>query len=132
MVGEYKSNPNKDNHEQIFLDLAQYAREVFRTQNRRFMLEFTLCGLMLRLWQFDRSGISGSTSFDINKHEYQFVHGMLGYYPMNDKKLGFDPTIHRVDGKHWIDIIRNGQIERLFVEGEVRKYPAIIDHTTSY
>ena len=131
VVGELKSRAVEDNHEKTFLDLAQYAREVFRTQDRRFVLGFTLCGSMLRLWQFDRSGSSGSTSFDVNKDGHQFVQVMLGFYLMSDKQLGFDPTIHREDGKRWIEITRNGSTERLFVESEVRKHAAIIGRATS-
>ena len=126
VVGEHKSNPNEDNHEQTF-----HGRGVFRTQDRRFVLGFTLCGSRLRLWQFDPLGGSGSTSFGINKDGYQFVRVMLGYLLMNDEQLGFDPTIHRVNGKRWIEITRNGCTERLFVEGEVRKHPAIVGRATS-
>ena len=131
VVGELKSKAVEDNHEKTFLDLAQYAREVFRTQDRRFVLGFTLCGSMLRLWQFDRSGSSGSTSFDVNKDGHRFVRVMLGYYLMSDEQLGFDPTIHREGGKRWIEIRRNGSTERLFVESEVRKHAAIIGRATS-
>lgn len=56
---------------------------------------------------------------------------MLGCYLMNDEQLGFDLTIHRVDGKRWVEITRNGGNECLFVEGEVRKHPAIIGRSTS-
>ena len=131
VVGELKSKPVEDNHEATFLELAQYAREVFRTQDRRFVLCFTLCGSILRLWQFDRLGSSGSTSFDINKDGHRFVRVMLGYYLMSEEQLGFDPTIRRKNGKRWIEITRNGSTECLFIEEEVRKHPAIIGRATS-
>ena len=131
VVGELKKNAIEDNHEKTFMELAQYAREVFRTQDRRFVLGFTLCGSMLRLWQFDRLSSSGSTSFDINKDGCQFVRVMLGYSLMSKEQLGFDPTFHREDEKRWIEITRNGSPERLFIEKEVRKHPAIIGRATS-
>ena len=130
VVGELKSQAIEDNREKTFMELAQYAREVFRTQDRRFVLGFTLCGSMFRLWQFDRSGSSGSTSFDVNKDGHRFVRVMLGYYLMNEEQLGFDPTIHREKGKRWIEITRNGSTECLFVESEVRKHAAIIGRAT--
>ena len=130
VVGELKSNAAEDNHELTFLGLAQYAREVFRTQDRRFVLGFTLCGSMMRLWHFDRSGSSGSTSFDINEDGLLFVRIMLGYYLMNDEQLGFDPTIRSVDGKRWIDITRHGKTERLFIEEDVRNHAAIVGRAT--
>lgn len=131
VVGELKSKAVEDNHEKTFMELAQYAREVFRTQDRRFVLGFTLCGSMLRLWHFDRLGSSGSTSFDINKDGCRFVRVMLGYYLMSEEQLGFDPTIYHENEKRWIDITRNGSPERLFIEKEVRKHPAIIGRATS-
>jgi len=40
-----------------WLDLGTYAREVLATQDtRRFVLGFTLCGLLMRIWEFDRLG----------------------------------------------------------------------------
>ena len=53
VTGELKSNPIEDVQTPAWLDLAMYAREVFRTQDRRFVLGFTLCGAFMRLWQFD-------------------------------------------------------------------------------
>ena len=131
VVGELKSKPAEDGHEETFLDLAKYAREVFRTQDRRYVLGFSLCGSIMRLWQFDHSGSSGSTPFDINEDGDRFVRVMLGYHLMNDEQLGFDSTIHRVDGQRCIDITRNGQIERLFLEKEVRKHAGIIGRATT-
>lgn len=67
VAGELKSNPIEDGQEPAWLDLATYAREVFRTQDRRFVLGFTLCGSRIRLWHFDRLGTSPSSFFDINQ-----------------------------------------------------------------
>lgn len=78
IIGELKRNPTEDGQTPVWLDLATCAREVFRTQDRRFVLGFTLCGPIMRLWQFDRSGSSGSLSFDINKDGFMFTRVMLG------------------------------------------------------
>ena len=48
VVGELKSQVEENNQRPVFQGLAQYAREVFRTQDRRFVLGFTLCGPVLR------------------------------------------------------------------------------------
>lgn len=85
MTGKLKSNTVLDGRTLTWLDLATYAREVFRVQGRRFVPGFTLYGLMMRLWQFDRSGSLGSFCFDINEDEFRFVHLILGYFLMNDK-----------------------------------------------
>lgn len=131
VVAELKSNPLEDHHELTFVELAQYAREVFLAQDRRFVLGFTLCGSIMRLWQFDRSGSSGSVSFDINKDGPRFVRIMLGYYLMSDKQLGVDPTIQYSDGKRYIDITREGQIERLVIIEDIRKQSTVVGRATT-
>lgn len=67
VIGELKSNPGGDTLSKTWRDLARYAREVFFAQDtRRFVLGFTLCGSVMRLWEFDRLGGIASSSFDIN------------------------------------------------------------------
>ena len=51
--GELKSNPLEDNYSSTWLDLLKYVREIFSAQARRFVLGFTLCGSIMRLWKFD-------------------------------------------------------------------------------
>ena len=131
-VGELKKNDKKNNHESTFIDLAQYAREVFRAQDRRFVLGFTLCGSMMRLWQFDRSGSSGSASFDINNDGLQFVRILLGFYLMNNEQLGFDPTVQHLEhGERYIDIFRAGRTERLVILEQIRKQVVIVGRATT-
>lgn len=131
VAGELKSNPIEDKQEQAWLDLARYAREVFRSQDRRFVLGFTLCGSMMRLWQFDRSGSSGSFSFDINRDGLKFVHVMLGFYLMNDEQLGLDPTIQQSDSKRYVEITRSDQVERLILTEEIIKQVMIVGRATT-
>ncbi|KAJ6114174.1 hypothetical protein N7512_007619 [Penicillium capsulatum] len=53
--GELKSNPAADTASKAWLDLGRYAREVLAAQDtRRFVLGFTLCGSLMRIWAFDR------------------------------------------------------------------------------
>jgi hypothetical protein len=50
--GVPKSNPLADKASKAWLDLGRYAREVLATQeSRRFVLGFTLWGLLMRLWK---------------------------------------------------------------------------------
>lgn len=131
VTGELKSNPIEDGQEPAWLDLARYAREVFRTQDRRFVLGFTLCGYMMRLWHFDRSGSSGSSSFDINQDGLKFVRVMLGYHLMDDKQLGIDPTIQQLNGQHYVEITRDDKIERLILTEEIRKHAVVVGRATA-
>jgi hypothetical protein len=94
--GELKSNPSADTVSKAWLDLGRYAREVLAAQDsRRFVLGFTLCGSLMRLWEFDRLGGIASTRFDINQEGLQFVSAVLGFLWMNEEQLGFDPKQHR-------------------------------------
>ena len=130
VVGELKSNPVHDGQGTAWIDLATYTREVFRTQDRRFVLGFTLCGSRMRLWHFDRSGSSGSSSFDINQDGLIFTRVMLGYYLMTDKQLGLDPTIQGSEGERCIEITRDGQAERLILTALIKRQPAIVARGT--
>jgi hypothetical protein len=131
VTGELKSNPVEDRQETAWIDLATYSREVFKLQDRRFVLGFTFCGSIMRLWQFDRSGSSGSCSFDINEEGLEFVKIMLGFYLMDDEQLGFDPTIKQSDGKRYIEITRNDQVERLVLVENIRRHGAIVGRATT-
>jgi len=131
VTGELKSNPVKDGQTPAWLDLATYVREVFRTQDRRFVLGFTLCGSMMRLWQFDRSGSSASSSFDINEDGFKFTRVMLGYFLMNNEQLGLDPTTQQADGKRYMEITRNDKIERLILTEDITKQAVIVGRATT-
>lgn len=120
VTGELKSNPPEDGRETAWLDLPTYAREVFRTQDRRFVLGFTLCGSKMRLWHFDRSGSSGSISFDLNWEGLKFVQVMFGYHLMNEEELGLGPTIQQSDSQRYVEITRDEQIERLVLTEEIK------------
>ncbi|KAL8903406.1 MAG: hypothetical protein Q9207_003952 [Kuettlingeria erythrocarpa] len=131
VTGELKSNPDQDRNEKAWVDLATYAREVFRTQDRRFVLGFTLCGSRIRLWHFDRSGACGSSSFDINQDGFAFIRVMLGYYLMTDEQLGLDPTIQGPEGERYVEITRKGQVERLILIAKIKKQAAIVSRATT-
>jgi hypothetical protein len=124
--GELKSNPTADIASKAWLDLGTYAREVFAAQDgRRFVLGFTICGSLMRIWVFDRLGAIASEQFDINDDGLQFVTTILGFLWMNDEELGFDPTIKTKDGKRFFEINRNDSTERLIID-EVMQRPRCI------
>jgi hypothetical protein len=77
------------------------------------------------LWEFDRLGSIASKSFDINKDGLQFVSAILGYLLASKEQLGFDPTIIELEGKRYIDIVRNDQRERVFLSELIRRAPCV-------
>ncbi|KAL8408699.1 hypothetical protein RB594_007231 [Gaeumannomyces avenae] len=118
--GELKSNPSADKASAAWLDLGRYAREVLAAQDtRRFVLGFTLCGSLMRIWAFDRLGGIASEQFDINDEEHgpRFVSTILGFLWMTEEELGFDPTIITAkDQRRFIKIEREGTTERLILD----------------
>ncbi|KAF6802168.1 serine threonine-protein kinase sgk2 [Colletotrichum sojae] len=110
-------NPSADTASKAWLDLGRYAREVLAAQDPRcFVLGFTLCGSLMRVWAFDRLGAIASEQFDINKDGLQFVSTVLGFLCMDEEALGLDPTIMASDNKRFIEIKRNGSTERIVID----------------
>ncbi|KAI1905874.1 hypothetical protein LOZ65_006914, partial [Ophidiomyces ophidiicola] len=114
--GELKNDP--DYETQSRLDLGRYVREVLAAQDSRlFVPGFTLCGSLMRLWHFDRSGGIASERFDIHEEGRRFVSVMLRYLLMTEGDLGFDPTIvTNADGSRYFTIERDGEEERLIID----------------
>ena len=130
--GELKSNPSADMTSKAWLDLGRYARKVLAAQDsRRFVLGFTLCGSLMRLWEFDRLGGIASTCFNINQEGQQFVSAVLGFLWMNKKQLGFDPTISTADGIRYIEIERNHQKERLVIDKVMKRASCVAGRATT-
>ncbi|WVO13559.1 hypothetical protein L204_101180 [Cryptococcus depauperatus] len=130
--GELKSNPLADTNSKAWLDLGRYAREVLSAQDtRRFVLGFTLCGSLMRVWEYDRLGGIASEQFDINKQGEQFVSTILEFLWMSEEDLGFDPTIITCGDKRYIDIERNGQKERIIIKETIRRARCVVGRATT-
>ncbi|KAI0516702.1 serine/threonine-protein kinase Sgk2 [Xylaria bambusicola] len=114
------------------LDLGRYAREVLAAQDTcRFVLGFTLCGSLMRVWLFDRLGGVASERFDINEDGLQFVSTILGFLWMNEEELGFDPTIIIENGQRFIEIERKAQTERLIIDTRIKRIPCVAGWATT-
>ncbi|TGO43961.1 hypothetical protein BCON_0689g00010 [Botryotinia convoluta] len=102
VIGEHKQNPDEDGSTKTLVQLAGYAREVFGSQpERRFVPGFTICGSMMRLWVFDRSGSYNSEKFDIHKEPERFIRVIAGYALMTDAELGLNTFVkHDGNGKY--------------------------------
>ncbi len=115
VIGEHKQNPDEDRSMKTLVQLAGYAREVFGSQpERRFVPGFTICGSVMRLWVFDRSGPYSSEKFDIHKEPERFVTVIAGYALMTDAELGLNTFIKRDgNGKYIV-----AQDVRIYLEDE--------------
>ncbi|KAK7732535.1 hypothetical protein SLS53_008421 [Cytospora paraplurivora] len=130
--GELKSNPEADKPSQAPLDLGRYVREVMSAQpTRRFVLSFTLCGSVMRVWEFDRVGAIASEQFDINEDGRQFVLTILGFLCMSKEQIGFDPTIKKEKGEQFTDIQRDSTTERLIIERLISHSYCIVGRATT-
>ncbi|KAF3065527.1 hypothetical protein CFAM422_009736 [Trichoderma lentiforme] len=109
------------------IDLATYVGEVLLAQDTwRFVLGFSLCGPMMRLWVI--GGIA-SEQFDISDSngalEFMFI--MLGFLGMDEERLEFDPTIRTSDGKRLMEIKRDGRPERLIIDESLHDLAAHLE-----
>ncbi|KAM5350178.1 hypothetical protein ACJ41O_006683 [Fusarium nematophilum] len=130
--GELKSNRSADKASEAWLDLGRYAREVLAAQDtRRFVLGFTICGSLMRVWAFDRLGGIASEQFDINEDGPQFVFTILGFLWMNEEELGFDPTIMTANQARFIEINRNGSTERIVIDEVMQRARCIAGRATT-
>ncbi|KAF8846692.1 hypothetical protein BDZ45DRAFT_719281 [Acephala macrosclerotiorum] len=115
VIGEHKQNPDEDRSTKTLVQLAEYAREVFGSQlDQRFVSGFTICGSVMRLWLFDRSGPYGSEKFDIHKELERFIKVIAGYALMTDTEFGLHTFIKR-DGNDKYIIAQN---VRIYLEGK--------------
>lgn len=115
-----------------WLDLARYAREIFKAQHtRRYVLGFTLSGSIMRLWNFDRLGAIGSAKVDINQDGLQFLSVILGLLYMDKQALGFDPTIVTSGGQRYIEINHEGQQKRLILGTLLSRSSGIVTRGTT-
>jgi len=130
--GELKSNPAADKASKAWLDIGTYAREVLAAQDtRRFVLGFTICGSLMRVWEFDRLGGLASERFDINEDGSRFVFTVLGFLWMNEEELGFDPTFTAANGQRFIEIERNGSKERLIIDEVMQRARCVAGRATT-
>lgn len=80
ILGKLKCNTSANITSKAGLNLGRYAREVLAAQDsRQFVLGLTLCGLLMRLWEFDRLERIASAQFDIYEEGLQFVSAVLGF-----------------------------------------------------
>ncbi|EEH07624.1 conserved hypothetical protein [Histoplasma capsulatum G186AR] len=130
--GELKNDRKYDIPSGARLDLARYAREVLSAQDdRRFVLGFTLCGPILRVWEFDRCGGIASDAIDINKDGLRFISVMLGFLYMDRSQLGFDPTVVTVNGRRCIEIECGGEKECLVIDEVILRARCIAGRATT-
>ena len=130
--GELKSNPKWDSQPLAWTDIGRYVREVLANQDtRRFVLAFTLCGPLMRVWEFDRLGPIASTPFNINENGPQFVSTILGFLWASEEQLGFDPTVITSDNQRYIEIERDGASERLVIDQVMLRTPCVGGRATT-
>ncbi|EDN10828.1 predicted protein [Histoplasma mississippiense (nom. inval.)] len=130
--GKLKNDRKYDIPSGARLVLARYAREVLSAQDdRRFVLGFTLCGPILRVWEFGRCGGIASDGININKDGLRFISVMLGFLFMDRSQLGFDPTVVTVNGRRCIEIECGREKECLVIDEVILRAQCIAGRATT-
>ena len=134
VVCEHKKSSLKEFKSRL-LQVGRYMRDVFTAQpTRRFIHGFSLCGTIMELWVFDRSGPYSSGEFDIYKEPEQFIRAIAGYTMMSDEELGLDILVERDGEDRFITITEDitGKERRLQLESDLIAYQrAIVCRGTS-
>ena len=97
IFGEFNPNAASTGPNDV-LRFCDSARQVFQAQPAlRFLHGFQICGFMMELWVFDRSGAYSCKLIDIEQRPDLFIKTIAGYTMMNDEEVGFNSFI-RLDG----------------------------------
>lgn len=115
--GVLKRDAFDDTVPEGWMDMAWSAKAVITADDeRRFVLGFSLCGNMMRVWLFDRLGGLASDEINIDEDGVRFVATLVSILWMDSEQLGSDPTIKRTEtGERFIEMPQNGSVERLFL-----------------
>ncbi|EFP93001.1 FunK1 12 [Puccinia graminis f. sp. tritici CRL 75-36-700-3] len=123
---------------QAVTGLAKYVCEVFKSQpTRSFVVGVTLCGTLMQLWQFDRSGAIGSESVDLKadkKNLAKFFDLMLCFLKCNKQLLGFDPTFIEAQDRRHLEMripIKNGNQELVIDSSHIFRASGICGRGTT-
>lgn len=106
VIGELKAS--NDRKKDTLLQLGRYVRDVFSTQpTRRYVHAFTICGRVMEVWIFDRSG-AYSVAFDIHDQPERFIQVTAGYTMMSDEELGLDMFMGQNADGRFITLTQDG------------------------
>nr|KMM71664.1 hypothetical protein CPAG_07967 [Coccidioides posadasii RMSCC 3488] len=119
VVGKLKAS-NSNGIKKTLVQLACYARDVFACQpTRRYLHVFTICGRVMEVWVFDRSGCYSPGPFDIHNEPERFVQVITGYLMMNEDELGLDTFTEQDGNSRFINIEQEGaEINRVQLRPE--------------
>ena len=135
VFGESNANASSTDPEDV-LRFCESARQVFQTQpTRRFLHGFQICGSMMELWVFDRSGAYSCEKLDIGQRPDLLIKTIASYTMMNDEEVGFNSFI-RLDGLgSYIAFsgVDGNEAERFYLEDEPIAAPQyIVGSGTTY
>ena len=109
------------NYQDGLLNLCGHARKVFASHPTRLFLHgLYVCGSLMELWIFDRSGIYCCQAFDIRNEFVRFVSLVLRYRLMTDRDLGKSDIIKNDQAGNFItlDDAAVSSLEKLYLEDQ--------------
>lgn len=103
VVGEHKKTHKTGEFKALIQQLSRYVRHIFADQPlRRFVHAFTICGSIMELWIYDRSGLYSSGEFDIHKNPQNLARALVAYATMNNDAMGLDTFVERKHNRRYI------------------------------
>lgn len=121
LVIGYFCRDDSINYQDGLLILCGHARKVFASQPTRLFLHgLYVCGSLMELWIFDRSGIYCCQAFDIQNEFVQFLSLVLCYRLMTDRDLGKSDIIKNDQAGSFItlDDAAVSSMEKLYLEDQ--------------
>ncbi|KAI9859057.1 MAG: hypothetical protein M1813_007185 [Trichoglossum hirsutum] len=136
VFGEFNANTSTTGPKDV-LRFCESARQVFQAQpTRRFLHGFQICGSMMELWVFDRSGAFSSEKLDTTQSPNSLIKTMVSYAMMNDEEVGFNSFIKQDGLGSYIEFggVDGTEAERFYLEAEPIAAPLYIvgPSTTCY
>jgi len=128
VLGELNADASNTDPEDV-LRFCESARQVFQARpTRRFLHGFQICGSMMELWVFDRSGAYSCEKLDIEQRPELLIQTIASYMMMDDEEVGFNSFIRRDGLRSYIafDGVGGNEAERFYLEDEPIAAPQYI------
>ncbi|OBT47644.1 hypothetical protein VE00_02916 [Pseudogymnoascus sp. WSF 3629] len=133
VFGEFSSKASTTRPKHV-LRFCEGARQIFEAQPaRRFLHGFQMCGSVMELWVFDRSGAFSSEEVDTAMTPDLLIETLASYAMMGDEEVGLNSFIKKDGLRSYVEF-EGGEAERFYLEPELIAAPRYIvgPSTTCY
>lgn len=128
VLGEFSVKTSTTGPEHV-LRFCESARQIFQAQpTRRFLHGFQICGSIMELWVFDRSGAFSSERLDTTLTPNLLIEALASYAMMNDEEVGLNSFIKQDGLRRYVEFkeFEEVEAERFYLESEPIAAPRYI------